>query len=181
MIPIPNPLHPAVVHFPIAFILLGAALAVLAVFIRRWNLPLMVAVLLACGAVGAIVATSTGEEEGERVEDMSPASEEILEEHEDWGELTRNIAVIAALLAVAAAFAANKRVAGIVLSALTAAVALSAAYSVAQTGHYGGELVYRHGAGIRAASAGATSSATSEQAAAPSRGHEEGEKEGHDD
>ncbi|MBU3665113.1 MAG: hypothetical protein FGM15_04435 [Chthoniobacterales bacterium] len=177
MVPFPNPLHPAVVHFPIAFVLLGAGLAVLAVLLRRWNLPLMVAILLVCGAAGAVVATSTGEEEAERLHEISAAGEEVLEEHEDWGELTRNIAVVAALLAVAAAFAANKRVAGIVLSALTAAAALAAAYSVVQTGHYGGELVYRHGAGVRAAADGAPS----ETAVSPSSSHEEKKNEEHGD
>jgi hypothetical protein len=40
MIPIPSPLHPAIVHFPIVLILLGAV--GVAVFIRRWHLPWLV-------------------------------------------------------------------------------------------------------------------------------------------
>jgi len=32
---IPNPLHPAVVHFPIVLIVLGTALSVVAVFWRK--------------------------------------------------------------------------------------------------------------------------------------------------
>ena len=40
---IPDPLHPAVVHFPIVLLLLGAPLAVVAVFVRRFNLPVTVA------------------------------------------------------------------------------------------------------------------------------------------
>ena len=65
MIPIPNPLHPAVVHFPIVLILFGAAVACAAVVVSRWHLPAIAAVLLGLGAIGAIVATVTGEQEYE--------------------------------------------------------------------------------------------------------------------
>ena len=164
MIPFPNPLHPAVVHFPIAFLLLGAGVAVLAVFIRRWHLPLFVAVLLVCGAAGSMVATSTGEEAAERIK-VSEAGEDVLDEHEDWGEMARNFAVMAAVLSIAAAFAANKRIAGRLLSGGTAGLALCAAFAVAQAGHYGGELVYRHGAGVKLA----PTQAGSDQ---PKQGHE---------
>lgn len=157
MIPFPSPLHPAVVHFPIAFLLLGAAIAVLAVFVRRWHLPLLAAVLLVCGGAGAMVATATGDEAAERVGDISEVGEDVLEHHEDWGEKTRNIAIAAALLSIVAAFMANKKAIGLSFSVLTALCALAAAYAVAQTGHYGGELVYRHGAGVKVAPAQAAS------------------------
>lgn len=151
MIPFPNPLHPAVVHFPIALLLLGSVAAILAVFLRRWHLPVFAAVLLVFGAAGAAVATATGDEAAERVGDISEAGEKGLEHHEDWGEMTRNIAIAAALLSVVAALTANKRTVGVAFSILTALCALAAAYAVAQTGHYGGELVYRHGAGVKIA------------------------------
>jgi uncharacterized membrane protein len=148
MIPFPEPLHPAVVHFPIALLLLGAAVAVLAVFVRRWHFPLFAAVLLSLGAIGAVAATVTGEEEEEKVEHAIPSAEPLLEEHAEWGERARNAGIVAALLAVLAAVAANKPVGGRLLSVLTACAALVAGYCVAQAGHFGGELVYRHGAGV---------------------------------
>lgn len=148
MIPFPSPLHPAVVHFPIVLLLLGLVLAVGAVFMRRWGLPWLAAVVLVVGAAGSIVATVTGGEDEEMVNESSPATEQVLEAHEEWGETTRNAAVFAAVLAVVAALTANMRVVGRSLAILTAVVSLFAAYSVAQAGHYGGELVYRHGAGV---------------------------------
>jgi uncharacterized membrane protein len=148
MIPFPEPLHPAVVHFPIALLLLGAAVAVLAIFVRRWHFPLFAAVLLSLGAIGAVAATVTGEEEEEKVEHAIPSAEPLLEEHAEWGERARNAGIVAALLAVLAAIAANKPVGGRMLSVLTACAALVAGYCVAQAGHFGGELVYRHGAGV---------------------------------
>lgn len=148
MIPLPDPLHPAVVHFPVALLLLGAVVAVLAVFLRRWHLPLFAAIILSLGAIGAVVATVTGEEEEEKVEHAVPLAEPVLDEHAAWGEGARNAGIVASLLAVAAAVLVNKPVGGRVLSVLTACVALVAGYYVAQAGRFGGDLVYRHGAGV---------------------------------
>jgi uncharacterized membrane protein len=83
------------------------------------------------------------------VDESSPGTEQVLEAHEEWGESTRNVGIGAAVLAVAAALTANIRMVGRSLSVLAALVALVAGYSVAQAGHYGGELVYRHGAGVK--------------------------------
>lgn len=162
MIPLPDPLHPATTHFPVAFLILGAAVAVVAVFVRRWNLPLLAAILLVAGAVGAVVAVNTGKEEEEKVEHAVPAAEGVLESHEEWGENARNAGIIAAFFAVIAVFFAAKPVAGRVLSAVTALVALNAAYCVAQAGHFGGELVYRHGAGVSSGTAGSGQSVPGE-------------------
>lgn len=85
MVPFPNPLHPAVVHFPIALILLGTAVAVLSVLVRRWHLPLFAAILLSLGALGALVAVATGENDEEKVEHAVPSAESVLEDHEEWG------------------------------------------------------------------------------------------------
>lgn len=148
MLPFPDPLHPAVVHFPIALLIVGSGAAVVAVVVRRWHLPWLAALLLVFGAAGAVVAVGTGEEEEEMVETNSAAAEQVLDEHEEWGKTTRNLALAAALFAVAAAFTTKVRVAGIGLSLVAAVLAVASAYCVALTGHYGGELVYRHGVGI---------------------------------
>jgi len=176
MIPFPEPLHPAVVHFPVALLLLGAFVAVLAVFIRRWHLPLFAAILLSLGAVGAMVAVGSGEEEEEKVEHAIPAAEPVLEEHAQWGEGARNAGIIAALLAVVAAVLVKKPVGGRVLSALTACVALVAGYYVAQAGHYGGDLVYLHGAGV---TSGGQNMGSGEGSPAP--GREASREEEHED
>ena len=169
--PFPDPLHPAVVHFPIALLIVGAGAAVVAVVVRRWHLPWLAALLLVLGAAGAVVAVGTGKEEEEMVETNSAVAEQVLDEHEEWGETTRNLALAAALFAVAAAFASKVRVAGIGLSAVTAVLAMAAAYCVAQTGPYGGELVYRHGVGIN--TVGADTGTTGPEARSSKEEHEE--------
>jgi uncharacterized membrane protein len=169
MIPFPSPLHPAVVHFPIVLILAGTVVAVVSVFLRRWHLPWLSALVLAAGAAGAIAATYTGGQEAETAGELSPAAEQILEEHEEWGEMTRNLAVAAALLATAAAAAAKVRVAGRGLSTVAAACALAAASGVAQAGHYGGQLVYHHGVGLNTAAAASAGEVLPQAAERPAR------------
>jgi len=148
MIPIPSPLHPAVVHFPIVLILIGTAVALIAVFVRRWHLPLLAAILLTGGAAGAVVATWTGGEDEEMVGELSQRAEGVLEKHEEWGEFTRNVAIGTAVLALAAAALVAFPKAARGISLLTALAAVVASYGVAQTGHYGGQLVYKNGVGI---------------------------------
>jgi len=159
MIPIPDPLHPVVVHFPIAFLAAGTVLALIAVFWRRCSLPWIAFAALAAAAFGSVAAVGTGNDEASRVGGISEKAEDLLDEHEEWGEVARNIAMVAALVALAAAGAAKVRFAGRGLSVMTALLAIAGTYAVIQTGHLGGQLVYRHGVGVsRAAKTGEESS-----------------------
>lgn len=147
----PSPLHPALVHFPIVLILLGTLVALPAAFTPRWHLRWIAAVLLALGAIGAVAASVTGEDDGEAVE-RQPGVESVLEIHEEWAERTQGFGLAAAGCALAAALVTLRwpRVAqGVGIAG--AAVALFAAFCVFQAGHYGGQLVYRHGAGVNLA------------------------------
>jgi uncharacterized membrane protein len=155
MISIPNPLHPAVVHFPIVLILIGTAAAVVAVFLRRWHLPWLAAGLLLAGAVGSAAATWSGEEADEEAGKLSAKAEAILEEHEEWGERTRNLAILAGLLAAGAVAVARYPKISRGFGIAAAAVGLAASYAVAETGHYGGLLVYEYGVGVKTPSASA--------------------------
>lgn len=152
---IPDPLHPAVVHFPIVLLLLGAPLAVVAVFVRRWNLPVLAAVVLSLGAAGAVVATWTGGEAAELAGELNGGGEQVLDEHEEWGERARNAGIVAALLAVASAALFCKPAVARALGAAAALAGIAAAFSVAQAGHYGGQVVYKHGVGINTAAGAA--------------------------
>ena len=108
---LPDPLHPAVVHFPIALLLLGAPLAVVAVFVRSWNLPVLAAVVLALGGGGALVATWTGGQAAELAGELNGGGEQVLDQHEEWGGRARNAGIVAAVLAVASASLFRKPVA----------------------------------------------------------------------
>ncbi len=151
MIPLPDPLHPAIVHFPIVLLLLGSLAAVLAALTPRWHLPWLSAVILAAGAMGAALATRTGNQQAEMAGEISERAEALLDEHEEWAERTRNLAFAAAILALTAASLARFPKTGRALRAATALAVAAAGFSVAETGHYGGQLVYKHGVGINPA------------------------------
>lgn len=171
---IPDPLHPAVVHFPIVLLLLGAPVAIVAVFVRRWHLPWLAALMLTIGAVGASVATWTGEAEEEGIGPISERAEAILEEHEDWGERTRNIAALAAVFSVFSLALVRFPKVSTAIAVVGALTSIGAAWCVVQAGHYGGQLVYQHGVGvIRAAG---VLSLSANQRAVPKRGDSESKK-----
>lgn len=147
---VPDPLHPAVVHFPVVLIVLGCAAAWLAVFVRKGSVPWFAALLLALGAAGAWVAKATGKADGGLLENLSPQMESLLDAHQNWAGRTVIAATITALVAIAAAalprFPRLARSLAVV-AALTGSVA---AWTVYETGHRGGALVFEHGAGVRA-------------------------------
>jgi uncharacterized membrane protein len=163
---LPSPLHPALVHFPIVLILLGTLVALVAIFVRRWHLAWIAAALLGFGAIGAVTAAWTGNGEKEIVGEMNASADQLLDQHEDWGERTRNAAIVAALLAIGAAASVRRLPAfSRLASVITACAALGASCCVAITGHYGGQLVYKHGAGINTAAG-----PLAENAGSPSNG-----------
>jgi uncharacterized membrane protein len=143
---LPNPLHPAVVHFPIVLmILLPVAAAVALVAIRRgarfrpvWAVPVAFAAALALSAWAAV---ETGEGQEERVERIVPAA--ALEAHADAAE--GFLVASAALFAVAAAGLAGGAVGRTARWVATLASVVVVAMGI-RVGDAGGQLVYRHGA-----------------------------------
>jgi uncharacterized membrane protein len=143
---LPDPLHPAVVHFPIALAVLTPLLAALILLAIRSGRAVpaswAVVVLLQALLVGsAWLAHETGEPEEERVENV--VDESLIEEHAeaaDWVLWTAVAGLVAAGLGLAGGSLGGwARAGALALSLLTLAAAV-------RTGHLGGELVYRHGA-----------------------------------
>jgi uncharacterized membrane protein len=143
---LPDPLHPAVVHIPLALALLSPFVALAGVLavargwlpVRAWTAVVLLQALL---AGSAWLALETGEEEEERVEDV--VGEKPLEEHEEAAE--RFLAIAVAGLAVSGAGLLSGKAGsyGRVASVVSGALILAAAVAV---GDSGGELVYEHGA-----------------------------------
>ncbi len=92
--PIPSwdGLHPIIVHFPIALLLIAPILIVLGMIFHKNGRAFMISafVLMLIGTIAAFVAVATGEAAGE-LADRMPNVESILENHEELAETTRNI------------------------------------------------------------------------------------------
>lgn len=146
---LPDPLHPLIVHLPLALAVLMPLFAGAAIVAgwRDWlpgrRLWWAVVVLQALLAIAAVVAARTGENEEERVEKVVERA--AVHRHEEAGEAFRNGAIatlVVTLLAALVPRAGLRRALAIVSLAATGVV-LALAY---RTGKEGGELVYRHGA-----------------------------------
>ena len=155
---IPNPLHPAVVHLPIAFAVILPIFAAGALwFIRRGSRPraawgVFVAMSAALVA-SAWVSLQTGEQQEERVEDV--VSEQSIHQHEEAADLF--LAVSAGVFVAALGGLAGGRIgqAGRWLAAAGTVAVLVSGWNV---GHSGGMLVYRDGAANAYAQSGGTGS-----------------------
>lgn len=143
---IPNPLHPAVVHFPIVFAVLLPLVAAGALWMirrgaaprRAWLLP----ALLAAGlSLSAFVALRTGAAQEDRVERVVRGG--AIHGHEEAAELFLVLSgVVLVVAGVGFAGGVVGRAARIVAT-IGAVGVLGAGYRVGQSG---GELVYTHGA-----------------------------------
>ena len=143
---VPSPLHPAVVHLPIALALLAPIFALGALIaIRRGARPVvawgLATALVAALAVSGWVAIQTGESQEDRVEAVVPSA--AMHSHEESAE--GFLAVSLVVLGVALAGFLPRRVGGAarIVASLGTFVLVGMGWRV---GHSGGELVYRHGA-----------------------------------
>jgi uncharacterized membrane protein len=143
---LPDPLHPAVVHLPIAFAILVPVVAAFALLAARTGLVptrgwAFVVLLQALLVGSAWLALETGEEDEERAEKV--VAERHIEAHEERAERLM-FGAAAALLVLGAGLAPGR--AGAVARPLGLVLALGVAALAADVGHSGGALVYEHGA-----------------------------------
>lgn len=142
---VPSPLHPAIVHFPIVFMILLPIAAFGALWaIRRgsqanraWLFPVFTAVAL----VGtAWLALETGETDEERAE--KAVGEQTLETHEEAAQRFLAFAAAGLVLTVAGLARGNIGRAARVAGSVAALGLVIAGY---QVGHSGGQIVYGNG------------------------------------
>lgn len=143
---LPNPLHPAIVHFPVVLVFLLPIFALGALWaIRRgarpgraWALPLTVGAAL---TLSAWVAIQTGQAQEERVE--SVVAEGAIHEHEEAAEMFLVLSGVVLLVTAAGLFGGVTGRSARIVATVGALALIAAGWRV---GDSGGKLVYEHGA-----------------------------------
>jgi len=140
---LPDPLHPAIVHFPIALAMVALLFEVISRHRRLAGLAPAGSLLVVLAALGALAAYVTGRLAADEAV-VPPDAAGILDTHEDLG-----IAVMVGLVMLALvrlALARGGRSSGVAAWLYIGAFAVVVAL-VVRTGHLGGQMVFRHGVG----------------------------------
>jgi uncharacterized membrane protein len=146
-------LHPLIIHFPIALLLIAPLFILIGALLRPEKArPAHAAALLliAMGTASIFVAVETGEAAGKLAE-RSPEINAILEHHEqlaDWTRITFSVLtlVFAGIVVVPVLLHAQPhRIATTLMPLLFLALYLGAALLLINTAHNGGRLVHEFG------------------------------------
>ncbi len=138
-------LHPMLVHFPIALLIIGFLSDLTGLLLKRQFLNSVGFYLLVLGTLSLVAAYISGNAAGDGLAEEGPLKR-ALDAHEGAAELTLWIMVCAAIFRL-----------GMQLAKKTAAkwrwIAVGLFFvgvlSVARTGYYGGRLVFNHAAGVQ--------------------------------
>ena len=139
------PLHPQLVHFPIAFLVLSFIFDLTGALrnSKKWNQFGGIILLLAI--VTAFAALQSGESSKEMLKPMADSLHGAVEEHQDLATLTfffiLILGIVRGWLQLKGLFDSWLRWSYIVLIG-------SGVFLILRVGHLGGKLVYQHGAGV---------------------------------
>jgi uncharacterized membrane protein len=139
-------LHALVIHFPIALLMAGFLSELIALFSKKHFFKNASLYLLLLGTLGAIVAYVSGSYAGDGMTDG--LLQEPMELHEDAALVTLSLAIITALIRAGMYYFDYQKAWAQWASFLLFAVLVG---FVARTGYLGGQLVFKHGAGIELA------------------------------
>jgi uncharacterized membrane protein len=141
------PLHPLIVHFPLALtFILPVLIMVFALMIRKNKMAsqawLIIIGLQLATTITGYIAMESGEDEEHQVEKV--VSKKIIAEHEQRAEIFVGATVVALVLSVATYFLLKDLQFYMQLG--IAALSVISCFLAYRTGFSGGELVFRHGA-----------------------------------
>jgi hypothetical protein len=178
---LPSPLHPAIVHLPIAIAVLLPLFALGALWaihkgvrsMWAWGVPVSLLSLL---LLSGLAAKQTGGADGERMEHV--VGEQAVESHEEAAE--GFIVATGAVLALALVGFARARV-GTIARGVTAAGTIALLGLGYNVGHSGGAMVYRDGSTLSASSMGAPASGSELRSGADANAEDDDDADDEDD
>ena len=144
-------LHPQVIHFVIALLIIGVLARVVSLtpLGRRFAfVGAMAATLVLLGTVASVAAVKSGLD-AHGLAERVPGVRDAVTEHEEYGEKTRNIFLVVSLLEIGIlTFAARKPRVSQGLRRLSALVGLGGLFLLYETAEHGGDLVYKYAGGV---------------------------------
>lgn len=134
------PLHPLIVHFPIALLILGTIIEIAALKYKE-KLSLTGTILLTAGLITGIISYLTGDSAEHFAEIHFGNVESLIHQHEEMAQLSLIAFGIATVLKWAAVFTHkfNK-----ILLAFVILFSIGGSIALGITGHLGGKIVYEN-------------------------------------
>jgi uncharacterized membrane protein len=139
-------LHPQVVHFAIALLVVGVALRLLSLFGRPAFVSPAATTMLVLGTGAVVLAALTGTAAHAPVEQM-PGLRAAVMAHEEWGERARNVFIVVLLIEMAV-FARRRSPRIRYIAALSAVVGVVGLVCLYEAGEHGGAIVYNYAGGV---------------------------------
>ena len=141
-------LHPQVVHFAIALLIVGVVFRLLSLTGRLAFTGPAATTLIVLGTVATVLAVQSGNDAHGPVERI-PGVRPAVVDHEEWGIRARNIFLgVAALELLALALAGRMPKQAKVVAMGAAAIGLVGLGAIYEAGEHGGQLVYNYAGGI---------------------------------
>lgn len=142
--------HPQIVHFVIGLLFVGVAARIVSLLPLGGRLSFMgpmAALLIFLGTGASLLAVHSGLDAHGPVERV-PGARDAVVEHEQWGESTRNVFIVVALLEIAALALASRRRVATGVRFVSAAAGLAGLVVLYQASEHGGTLVYDYAGGV---------------------------------
>ena len=137
-------IHPMIVHFPIALLIVGFVSELTGIISKKKLFTDTAFILLLTGGVGVVAAFFSGKYAGEGLIEAGTLKQ-ALETHEDAAELAVWLTATAVIFRIV--LAVIKKYSGM-LRWVAVLLFFAAVLAIARTGFYGGELVFKHAAGV---------------------------------
>ncbi len=141
-------LHPQIVHFPIALLIVYALLEIIGSIFKKDFFSKAAHLILFLGVLGAFAAVLTGNSAEDAARALSKAGASIplkaIAEHSDYANFV--IWFFAGLLVLRTYFVLKKKFIG-AIKYLFVILAIIGTFFVYRTGYLGGKLVYKFGVG----------------------------------